>query len=58
MVIQRSATMKQFFFIIIMKLILLHVNGHTAVRPDMACVPLGKSLVKSGLDLGDRGMSS
>ena len=33
----------------------LHVNGHTAVRPGMACVPLGKSLVKSGLDLGDRG---
>lgn len=38
-----------------MKLILLHVNGHTAVRPGMACVPLRKSLVKSGLDLGDRG---
>lgn len=40
------------------KLILLHVSGHTAIRPGMACVPLGKSLVKSGLDLGDSGMSS
>ena len=50
--------MKQKKYIIIMELILLHVNGHTAVRPGMACVALGKSLVKSGLDLGDRGMSS
>ena len=38
-----------------MELILLHVNGNTAVRPGMACVPLGKSPVKSRLDLGDRG---
>ena len=27
--------------IIIMELILFHVNGHTAIRPGMACVPLG-----------------
>ena len=39
MVTQRTATMKQFFFYNGVNF--LHVNGHTAVRPGMACVPLG-----------------
>ena len=36
----KTATMKK-KIIIIMELILLHLNGHTSVRPGMACVPLG-----------------